>query len=83
MDLQDRLTEFIARKSGAKDVVISNLVRLSGGASRHTWSFDFDFDRGNGPEHIEAIYRADPVPGDTSPGRRLEYDLISRPGRTA
>lgn len=66
------LARFIEAKTG-KSHAIEGLVRLSGGASRETWSFDAVA----GEERIEAIFRCDPIPGIPSmPGRALEFHLI-------
>jgi aminoglycoside phosphotransferase (APT) family kinase protein len=71
-EVQQGLERFIAARTGGP-VTVSNLARLSGGASRETWSFDADTPQGR----IEGILRADPVPGaPTIPGRELEYHLI-------
>ncbi|OAI40896.1 hypothetical protein AYO38_04810 [bacterium SCGC AG-212-C10] len=68
------LTTFLKRKTGATTVDIGPLSRMSGGASRETWSVDIRID--GGPV-IEAIMRADPMKGAvTSPGRALEYTTI-------
>lgn len=70
------LTAFVAEQTGAP-VTIQNLARLSGGASRETWSFDARISRPGGEELIEAIFRCDPIKGVPSmPGRVLEYHLI-------
>ncbi len=75
--VREGLTLFVADKAGADEVQIENLARLSGGASRETWSFDARISRGGTVETIEAIFRCDPIPGQpTMPGRELEYHLI-------
>jgi aminoglycoside phosphotransferase (APT) family kinase protein len=76
-EVQAGLGPFIERKSGARRVAVENLVRLSGGASRETWSFDARFETDAGIEEIPAIFRCDPIKGVPSmPGRVLEYHLI-------
>ena len=73
-ELQPGLTAFVAERL-ARPATIENLVRLSGGASRETWTFDAHFP--NGGETIEGIFRCDPIKGVASmPGRVLEYHLI-------
>ena len=52
------LKKFIRERTG-HDPAISNLARLSGGAGRETWTFDADY----GSEHIDGIFRCDPVAG--------------------
>ncbi|MCK6565513.1 MAG: phosphotransferase family protein [Dehalococcoidia bacterium] len=75
--VQDGLVSFLREKTGAGDVVVENLVRLSGGASRETWSFDATIRCPDGDERLEAIFRCDPIAGVPSvPGRELEYHLI-------
>jgi len=76
-EAHEGLVAFIRGKTGASTVTIENLVRLSGGASRETWSFDCRTEGGTGPASFEGIFRADPIKGaPTSPGRTLEYHLI-------
>lgn len=71
-EVQLGLERFLAARTGG-GVTVSNLVRLSGGASRETWAFDAETPAGR----IEGILRADPVPGaPTIPGRELEFHLI-------
>ncbi|HXU23577.1 MAG TPA: phosphotransferase family protein [Tepidiformaceae bacterium] len=73
-EVQPGLTDFVSEKAGHA-ATIENLVRLSGGASRETWTFDAHFP--NGSESIEGIFRCDPIKGVVSmPGRVLEYHLI-------
>src|SRR6185295_3715394 len=72
-EVQAGLSAFVAEKTGAPTVTIEGLNRLSGGASRETWAFDFLIDGAR----TEAIFRCDPIPGVPSmPGRVLEYHLI-------
>lgn len=75
-EVQDGLTAFIERQTGVRPT-IEGLARLSGGASRETWTFDARFPGGTGLADIEGIFRADPIKGvPSSPGRALEYHLI-------
>jgi aminoglycoside phosphotransferase (APT) family kinase protein len=53
-------------------VAIEGLTRLSGGASRETWSFDAV---GPGGSHTELVLRRDP------PGRPSEPGAMSREAR--
>ncbi|MCK9518685.1 MAG: phosphotransferase family protein, partial [Dehalococcoidia bacterium] len=76
-ELEQGLSAFIQRNTGATSVRIENAARLSGGASRETWSWDAHIDHGDGTEVIEGILRADPVKDvPSSPGRELEYWII-------
>jgi aminoglycoside phosphotransferase (APT) family kinase protein len=71
------LVALVQRRTGAKVVTISNLSRMSGGASRETWAFDAEIEGGTHAGQLEAIFRADPVKGwPTSPGRSLEFHTI-------
>lgn len=74
--VRDGLERFIQAQTGARRVTVENLERLSGGASRETWSFDTTIETPAGEERIEAIFRADPGEGVASPGRTLEYHVI-------
>lgn len=76
-ELEKGLTDFIQRKTGAAAVRIENATRLSGGASRETWSWDAHIERDGKTEVIPGILRADPVKGvPSSPGRELEFWII-------
>jgi aminoglycoside phosphotransferase (APT) family kinase protein len=72
-EVQAGLSQFVGEKTGVSSVTIEGLNRLSGGASRETWAFDYVIDG----VRTEAIFRCDPVRGVPSmPGRVLEYHLI-------
>jgi len=74
--VQEGLTAFLGEKTGAA-ATVRNLVRLSGGASRETWSFDADITGPGGTELLEGIFRCDPIPGAaTMAGRELEFHLL-------
>ncbi|MEX1102934.1 MAG: phosphotransferase family protein, partial [Dehalococcoidia bacterium] len=76
-EVQQGLAEFIAGQTGASKVTIENAARLSGGASRETWTFDAEWDGAGGHQRLEGILRADPVVGAPEmPGRALEYTSI-------
>lgn len=76
-EVEPGLTRFIQQKTGARSVSLSNVARLSGGASRETWSFDAVIDSAEGDRDLAGIFRCDPIPGVPSmPGRALEYHLI-------
>jgi aminoglycoside phosphotransferase (APT) family kinase protein len=73
-EVQPGLADFVAAKLGVPEVAIERLERLSGGASRETWTFDAVTP---GVPPIEAIFRCDPIKGVPSmPGRVLEFHLI-------
>ena len=71
------IAAFIARETGAKDVRIDGLRRLTGGASRETWALDATLDRGDGTlETLPLIWQRD-VRGAPKPlSRLLEYRLM-------
>ncbi len=76
-EVEAGLVPFIRRQTGASSVAIEDAVRLSGGASRETWSLNLVLEGGDRPGRTEAILRADPARGaPSSPGRALEYWLI-------
>ncbi|HMO97475.1 MAG TPA: phosphotransferase family protein, partial [Tepidiformaceae bacterium] len=66
------LKKFLKERTG-HEPVFSQLVRLSGGAGRETWSFDAQL----GGETLEGIFRCDPVAGiEPSAARVLEFHLL-------
>ena len=73
-EVEAGLAAYVKHQTGAREVTIENAVRLSGGASRETWSLDIRIDDA---VPIEAIMRADQARGaPTSAGRLLEHTLI-------
>lgn len=75
-ELAERLTVFLADKLGG-DVVIENLSRMPGGASRELWSFDA---RVGGSGVLRLVFRRDP-PGSIPQiealiDRATEYRLL-------
>ncbi|HEY4669198.1 MAG TPA: phosphotransferase family protein [Tepidiformaceae bacterium] len=76
-EVEEGLRRFIPAKAGARSVSLSGVSRLSGGASRETWSFDAVIETASGSEELAGIFRCDPIPGAPSvPGRALEFHLI-------
>lgn len=73
-DLAERLAIYLrARMAEARDLRIERLMRIPGGASRETWSFDAVW-RDDGTERRQGfILRRDPVAGLLESDRRLEY----------
>jgi aminoglycoside phosphotransferase (APT) family kinase protein len=62
MSLADQLKDFIgAQQPGAADLVVSNLARMSGGASRETWSFDVSWRENGRAVDRACVLRRDPV----------------------
>lgn len=72
-ELAPRLRRYLADATGARDVAVTGLRRVPGGASRETWAFDAAFD-GGAPRPL--ILRRDP--GRTSVGsdRALEFRVL-------
>ncbi|MGI8926568.1 MAG: phosphotransferase family protein [Tepidiformaceae bacterium] len=74
--VRDGLQRFVRVETCARSVEVRDLARLSGGASRETWSFDATVETAEGAREYEAVFRADPGEGVSSPGRELEYHVI-------
>ena len=73
-ELADRLTAALADRLGAARVEIANLTRLSGGASRETWSFDATVDRASPQPCV--LQRERPGGGRSGPGMAAEATLL-------
>jgi aminoglycoside phosphotransferase (APT) family kinase protein len=75
-DLEQGLAAFIARNVDATSVRIEGLRRLTGGASRETWSLDALLKRGGAVERVPLILQRDtPGPPKQVP-RSLEYRVF-------
>jgi aminoglycoside phosphotransferase (APT) family kinase protein len=62
MNLADQLKAFIAEQlAGAEDLAIANLARMSGGASRETWTFDVSWRENGRTVERGCVLRRDPV----------------------
>ena len=76
-EVEQGLESFIHRNSGARAVRIENASRVSGGASRETWTWDADLEYDDRVERIPGILRAEPSKGyEPSISRKLEYWVI-------
>lgn len=74
-DLEEQLQRWIACCSGSPRVVVRNLHRMPGGASRETWALEVE-SGGQGDVSRRLVLRRDP-PGSHLPGqRRDEYRLL-------
>ena len=71
-ELNSNLHEFLARESGATSVRIEGLRRLTGGASRETWSLDAEFDGARVPMILQRDVRG----AAKEMSRAAEYDLM-------
>jgi len=69
---EERLATAIERHLG-QAALVENLRRLSGGASRETWSFDATR---RGGERVGLVLRRDPGGHIGEPGRTIEYELL-------
>ena len=72
-----RLTEYLKRKMPhATDLRVINLVRIPGGSSRETYSFDVEWIE-NGERHLRPmIGRRDPTGGLLKSEREREYKVV-------
>jgi len=75
--LAEQLARYLAgRLPGARDVVVSNVFRIPGGASRETWSFDARWWEG-GEERVQGfILRRDPPASLLVTERDIEYQVM-------
>ena len=80
-ELSKKLEAFLTRMHDARSVQISNLRRLTGGASKQTWAFDAQIDAADGQRNVPLVMRADPrrlQPQNDD----LEYILLKAAGAT-
>ena len=76
--LAERLAAFLRRTHGARAVRVEGLRRLTGGASRQTWSFDAVIERGAGaPGTVPLILRRDLAPGASYMTQAVECRLLA------
>jgi aminoglycoside phosphotransferase (APT) family kinase protein len=75
--LESRIETYLqAKLPAASEVVVANLQRIPGGASRETWSFDASW-RENGAEFSEGlIIRRDPDASVLETDRDLEFRVV-------
>lgn len=83
-ELAAALEDFIRGEREARSVRVEGLRRLTGGASRETWSFDAaiedageDEDPGGGVERLPLILQRDARPTAKELSRRQEFDLMA------
>lgn len=72
-ELSSKIKAFVEQQVGAL-VEVDNLVRLPGGASRETWSFDLKDASGQ----RRMILRRDPRSGPATTQRSTEFELLRR-----
>jgi aminoglycoside phosphotransferase (APT) family kinase protein len=70
-ELRERLTAFCSARIG-HDVGIDDLTRMSGGASRETWSFTLN----DGAETRRLVLRRDPRGAPAKTDRQSEVDVL-------
>jgi aminoglycoside phosphotransferase (APT) family kinase protein len=71
-----KLEAFLVRASGARRAGVADLRRLTGGASRETWSLDATLDRDGRSETLPLILQRDTRGAPKGMSRALEYRLI-------
>ena len=74
--LQQRIQEYLSAKIGADDVAVSNLVRIPGGASRETWSFDARWPENGMEVERGFVLRRDPDASLLETERDLEFRVM-------
>ena len=74
-ELQTRIAAFVSRQTGA-DVRVEGLRRLTGGASRETWSLDAIVERGGASETLPLILQRDVRGAPKSLSRPDEFRLM-------
>jgi aminoglycoside phosphotransferase (APT) family kinase protein len=76
-DLARGIEAFVARATGAKAVRVTGLRRLTGGASRETWSLDAAVERGDGSsETLPLILQRDVRGAAKELTRPMEFQLM-------
>lgn len=78
MDLGSRLGAYLSGRLG-RDVVVENLARKSGGASRETWLFDLRAAGGDAAAE-SFVLRRDPVASLLESDRTHEYRVLEAAG---
>ncbi len=72
----DRISEYLRTKmAGARDIRVSGLFRIAGGASRETWSFDASWQEAGCEQRRGFILRRDPEAGLLETARDVEYTV--------
>ncbi len=74
-ELAANIERFISRETSAK-ATVSELRRLTGGASRETWSLDVALDHGSGAETLPLILQRDVRGAPKSLSRPMEFQLM-------
>jgi len=73
----NRLTDYLQRKMPhASDLRVVNLMRIPGGSSRETYSFDLEWTESGQPHTRPMIARRDPTGGLLKSERSREYKVV-------
>jgi aminoglycoside phosphotransferase (APT) family kinase protein len=75
-ELAARIEAFLLRETSARAVRIADLRRLTGGASRETWSLDATVEHGNHAETLPLILQRDARGSALAMSRATEYALL-------
>jgi len=79
--LQEQLESFMQRALDRRSVRVSDMRRLTGGASRETWSLDATVERdAAAPETLALILQRDTRGGTKQVTRALEYRVLQAAG---
>lgn len=81
--MEAELSRYLTSKiPGSANMVISNVIRIPGGASRETWMFDASWEE-NGKSHSEAfVLRKDPPASLLASNREVEYEFYKAFGNS-
>lgn len=74
--IADAVAAFLQRETGAASARISDMRRLTGGASRETWACDATIDRAGAAETLPLILQRNTRVAPTSLPRALEFRLL-------
>lgn len=76
-ELVERFTAYAeAKLLGARNVSVTQISRIHGGASRQTYSIDLSYEDATGPKVEEVILRRDPPDSLIDTERRVEFAAI-------
>lgn len=76
--VEDAITRYLApRLPGARDLAVSHLLRIPGGASRETWMFKAVWHDESGRQAQEFVLRKDPPASLLDTDREAEYAYYS------
>lgn len=75
--MEDRIAGYLAGKLPAVNVLVTNLFRIPGGASRETWMFDAAWEDEAGEHSHAFVVRKDPPASLLETDREVEYAFYS------